>query len=67
LISLIEEIEQKSYVQDVPNIHHVHPFPNVSPPGDTGLSTDLISALSATIGGGFVGCFLLGFALKKIV
>jgi uncharacterized membrane protein (Fun14 family) len=31
------------------------------------LSTDLFTPISATIGGGFVGGLLLGFALKKIV
>ncbi len=31
------------------------------------MSTDSITSISATIGGGFVGGLLFGFALKKVV
>jgi uncharacterized membrane protein (Fun14 family) len=54
-------------IQDIPHIYYVHPYPNGVSPGDLGLSTDPFTPISATIGGGFVGGLLLGFALKKIV
>src|SRR5918994_2263259 len=57
---------QKSYILDAPNIYHVHPYPDIISLGDEGLSSNLITPVSA-IGGGFFGGLLLGFALKKVV
>jgi uncharacterized membrane protein (Fun14 family) len=52
---------------DIPNIYHVHPYRSAIPSGDHFLSTDAVTSISATIGGGFVGGLLLGYALKKVV
>jgi uncharacterized membrane protein (Fun14 family) len=35
--------------------------------GDQAMSADILSSVSATIGGGFFGGLLLGFAIKKVV
>jgi uncharacterized membrane protein (Fun14 family) len=35
--------------------------------GDYPVSTDSITSISATIGGGFIGGVLFGYALKKVV
>jgi uncharacterized membrane protein (Fun14 family) len=67
LITLVEEIEQKSYILDILYIHHVHPYRYSICHGDEVLSTDLFTTVSATIGGGFFGGMLLGYALKKVV
>jgi uncharacterized membrane protein (Fun14 family) len=34
--------------------------------GDNGLSTEIITSVSATLGGGFFGGILLGYAIKKV-
>jgi hypothetical protein len=66
LISTRKEFEQKSYIQDILDIYHVHPCSDTKSPGDRGLSTDLITPISATVGGGFFGGLLFGYALKNI-
>lgn len=49
-------------------IYYVHPRPNSgTSSGDLCLSTDLLTPISATIGGGFFGGLLLGYAIKKVV
>jgi uncharacterized membrane protein (Fun14 family) len=67
LISLTIKTYVKSYIQDIRYINYVHPYPNIIPLGDYPVSTDSITSISATIGAGFVGGILLGFALKKVV
>jgi uncharacterized membrane protein (Fun14 family) len=57
--------QSKSYILDISNIYHVHPFRDITSLGDEGLISDLFPPVSA-IGGGFFGG-LLGFALKKVV
>src|SRR5918997_3589164 len=64
--SVDNSLGQKSYILDVPNIYHVHPYPDTISLGDECMSSDLFAPLSA-IGGGFFGGLLLGFALKKVV
>ena len=58
--------QSKSYILDIFNICHVHPFRDITSLGDEGLISNLFTPLSA-IGGGFFGGLLLGFALKKVV
>lgn len=50
----------------IPNVYHVHPVPNNTFLGDYIMSTDSLAAISATIGGGFFGGILLGYAIKKV-
>ena len=57
----------KSYIQDIPYIYYVHPYPNSFSPGDQGLSAESLTSASAIVGGGFFGGLLFGFALKKVV
>jgi hypothetical protein len=66
LISFAETLEQKSYILDVPNVYHVHTYPDIISLGDECMSSELFTPVSA-IGGGFFGRILLGFALKKVV
>jgi uncharacterized membrane protein (Fun14 family) len=35
--------------------------------GDQAVSADVFTSISATIGGGFIGGLILGYALKKVV
>jgi uncharacterized membrane protein (Fun14 family) len=67
LISLAQVFKQKSYIQDIPDIYHVHPCPNSKSLGDYGLSTELFVPISATVGGGFFGGLLVGYAIKKVI
>jgi uncharacterized membrane protein (Fun14 family) len=48
-------------------MYYVHPYTNITTLGDLCLSTDLFTPISATIGGGFFGGLLLGYAIKKVV
>jgi uncharacterized membrane protein (Fun14 family) len=67
LISFLRVFSKKGYIQDVLNIYHVHPCPDIKSLGDYGLSTELFVSISATVGGGFFGGLLLGYAIKKVV
>jgi hypothetical protein len=55
----------KSYILDILDIYHVHPFYYNQISGDSSMITDAFTSISATIGGGFFGGVLLGYALKK--
>ena len=57
----------KSYIRDTLYIYYVHPYPGIFFAGDRGLSPDVITATAETLGGGFFGRLLFGYALKKIV
>jgi uncharacterized membrane protein (Fun14 family) len=59
--------EQKSYILDIPYIYYVHPYRKGVQSGDYSLSTDIITSVSATVGGGFFGGLLFGYAIKKVV
>jgi uncharacterized membrane protein (Fun14 family) len=59
--------DQKSYILDILYTYHVHPYPNSVRHGDQRLSSDIITSISATVGVGFFGGLLFGFALKKVV
>jgi uncharacterized membrane protein (Fun14 family) len=59
--------KRKSYMYGIPNIYHVHPYFDRNLLGGLVMSTDAFTSISATIGGGFFGGLLLGYALKKIV
>ena len=63
MISFAETLEQKSYILDVPNVYHVHTYPNIIFLGDECMSSELFTPVSA-IGGGFFGRILLGFCVK---
>jgi uncharacterized membrane protein (Fun14 family) len=57
----------KSYILDIPYIHHVHPCSSIVSTGGRSLNTEIITSVSATLGGGFFGGILLGYAIKKVV
>jgi uncharacterized membrane protein (Fun14 family) len=42
-------------------------LPNNVLDGDYFLSSDIIASISATVGGGFFGGLLFGYAIKKVV
>jgi uncharacterized membrane protein (Fun14 family) len=44
-----------------------HPFSNIVYSGDWILITDIITSTAATVGGGFFGGLLFGYAIKKVV
>lgn len=47
------------------NIYHVHPYD--IPSGDHALTADALISIPATIGGGFFGAIILGYAMKKVL
>jgi uncharacterized membrane protein (Fun14 family) len=49
------------------NIHYVHPCSSIISTGDRILSIDIITPTVATMGGGFFGGLLIGYAIKKVV
>jgi uncharacterized membrane protein (Fun14 family) len=59
-------VDNKSYISVILDVYHVHPW-NRSKPGDQAMSADIFTSVPATIGGGFIGGILLGYALKKVV
>jgi uncharacterized membrane protein (Fun14 family) len=64
---LIRKVRAKSYILDIPYIHHVHPCSSIVSTGGRSLSTEIITSVSATLGGGFFGGLLFGYAIKKVV
>jgi uncharacterized membrane protein (Fun14 family) len=57
----------KSYILDIPYIHHVHPCSSIVSTGGRSLSTEIITSVSATLGVGFFRGLLFGYAIKKVV
>jgi uncharacterized membrane protein (Fun14 family) len=57
----------KSYILDILDIYHVHPYYYNKISGDSSMITDALTSISATMGGGFFGGALLGYAIKKVV
>jgi uncharacterized membrane protein (Fun14 family) len=47
-------------------VYHVHPWYRREE-GDQVMSLEVFTSISTTVGGGFIGGLLLGYALKKIV
>jgi uncharacterized membrane protein (Fun14 family) len=66
LVSTFINIDNKSYILVILNVYHVHPQYKRNQ-GDQAMSVDTLTSIPATIGGGFIGGLLLGFAIKKVV
>jgi FUN14 family len=66
MVYIVFFFSRKSYILDISYIHYVHPYTNNTLLGDH-IFTDSLTSISATIGGGFFGGLLLGYALKKAV
>jgi uncharacterized membrane protein (Fun14 family) len=58
-------VDNKSYISVILDVYHVHPWS--SKLGDQAMIEEALSSIPATIGGGFIGGLLLGFAIKKVV
>jgi uncharacterized membrane protein (Fun14 family) len=58
--------DNKSYISAILDVYHVHPC-HTSKLRDQAMSAEAFTSVSATIGGGFAGGLLFGYALKKIV
>jgi uncharacterized membrane protein (Fun14 family) len=59
-------VNNKSYISVILNVYHVHPW-HRSKSGDQAMTAEALTSIPATIGGGFIGGLLLGFAIKKVV
>jgi hypothetical protein len=57
----------KAIYNDIPYIYYVHPYRKGVQSGDYGSSKNVITSITATIGGGFFGGLLFGYAIKKVV
>jgi uncharacterized membrane protein (Fun14 family) len=66
LVSNLINVDNKSYISVILYVYHVHPW-HRDKFGDQAMSAEAITSVPATIGGGFIGGLLLGFALKKVV
>jgi hypothetical protein len=63
LVSNFIYSNNKSYISVLLDVYHVHPWR--SGLGDQAMSAEVLTSIPATIGGGFLGGLLLGFAIKK--